>query len=174
MINRSVNQKLQSIRDFNREIDELFPRTAREPSVDFPDDILPFVLYRNTRRNIESIADQINKSFHNGIYDGCAVLMRRLVEMLLILAFKEFKREDSIRGKDDNYLQLSQIINKAISSSELDLTRNTKEWLQPFKKRFDLAAHNPFYNCTKKDLQNIQHEYRSLTEELLYKAGILK
>lgn len=68
----------------------------------YPDEIIPLELYKGTRQNIKSIADQINKSFHFGIYDGCAVLMRRFIERLLILAFKEIKQEDSIRGADKN------------------------------------------------------------------------
>ena len=77
-----------------------------------PDEILPLDLYKGTRQNIESIADQINKSFHFGIYDGCAVLMRRLIEMLLILAFKEHKQDTDIRDIDGYYVPLHKIIDK--------------------------------------------------------------
>jgi len=144
------------------------------PEEAYTDDVLPFELYKGKRQNIESIADQINESFFYGIYDGTAVLMRRLIEMLLILAFKEIGQEDSIRGSNGNYLQLSQIISQALSNKKLDLTRNAKEYLGIFKERGDLSAHNPFYTCHKKDIQLIQHKFRSLIEELFYKAGILK
>ena len=100
--------------------------------------------------------------------------MRRLVEMLLILAFKEIEQEDLIRGSDGNYLQLSQVINKAVQNKTLDLTRNAKNYLGIFKERGDLSAHNPFHICRRKDLELIQHKFRSLIEELFYKAGILK
>ena len=140
---------------------------------EYKDDILPFEIYRNTRQNIERIADQINKSFHYEIYDGTAILMRRLTEMLLILAFKEIGKEDSIRGSDGNYLQLSEIINCAVQNRELDLSRNAKGYLGIFKETGDLSAHNPFHNCRKKDLELIQYKFRSLVEELLYKGGIL-
>jgi hypothetical protein len=140
---------------------------------EYTDDILPFDLYRNTRQNIEKIADQINKSFYYDIYDGAAILMRRLIEMLLVLAFKKTGEEDSIRGSDGNYLQLSEIINCAIQNRQLDLSRNAKAYLGIFKETGDLSAHNPFHNCRKKDLELIQHKFRSLVEELFYKGGVL-
>jgi hypothetical protein len=140
---------------------------------EYADDILPFDLYRNTRQNIEKIADQINKSFYYKIYDGAAILMRRLIEMLLILTFKRIGQEDSIRGFDGNYLQLSELINRSIQNKQLDLSRNAKAYLGIFKETGDLSAHNPFHNCRKKDLELIQYQFRSLVEELFYKGGIL-
>jgi len=147
------------------------PRKA-PPEEAYTDDILPFDLYKGKRQNIESIADQINKSFFYGIYDGTAVLMRRLVEMLLILSFKEIGQEDRIKGSDGNYLQLSQIINEAIQNKNLDLSRNSKVYLGLFKEKGDLSAHNPFHITLKRDIELLQPKFRHLVQELLYKAGI--
>lgn len=151
---------------------------AGEPAIvlaeeEYDDDILPFELYRNTRQNIEKIADQINKSFHFEICDGAAVLMRRLIEMLLILAFKQIREDDCIRGCDGHYLRLSEMISCAVGSKQLDLSRNAKSSLGIFKEAGDLSAHNPFHNCRRKDLELVRHKFRSLVEELLYKGGIL-
>ena len=140
----------------------------------YPDEIIPLELYKGTRQNIKSIADQINKSFHFGIYDGCAVLMRRLIEMLLILAFKEINQEDSIRGADKNYKQLSQIIKEAEQNKALDLSRNAKTYLGLFKEKGDLSAHNPLHLTFRRDIEHLQPKFRHLVQELLYKAGILK
>ena len=174
-----MNEDLKYIRNVRRFLENLPSDTAAKPREAPPeeaytDDILPFELYKEKRQNIENIADQINKSFFYGIYDGTAVLMRRLVEMLLILSFKEIGQEDRIKGSDGNYLQLSQIINQAVQIKKLDLSRNAKECLNIFKERGDLSAHNPFYNCRQKDIQLVQHRFRSLIEELFYKADILK
>jgi hypothetical protein len=174
-----MNEDLDYIRNLRKFIGSLPSETLAKPRKAPPkeaytDDILPFDLYKGKRQNIESIADQINKSFYYGIYDGTAVLMRRLVEMLLILAFKEIKQEDFIRDPDGNYLKLSQIINTAVQNKTLDLTRNAKDYLGLFKEKGDLSAHNPFYTCRRKDLELVQHKFRSLIEELFYKSGILK
>lgn len=174
-----MNERLsniQNIRSFVESLPSEILKTKREiTSVEgYTDDILPFDLYRETRQNIVRIADQINKSFYYKIYDGTAVLMRRLTEMLLILAFKEIGQEDCIRDCEGNYLQLSQVIKQAINNVPLDLTRNAKSYLVVFKEKGDLSAHNPFHNCRAKDLQLVQHKFRTIIEELMYKAGIIK
>ena len=169
----SISQKAKAFIDSLPE--EVFGKAKKtRRNDDFSDEVLPFDLYRNTRQNIERVADQINKSFYYGIYDGCAVLMRRLIEMLLILSFKENKIEADIRGSDDNYLNLSDIINKAVANRTLDLSKNAKEYLDPFREKGNLSAHNPFHNARKKDLELVQPKFRHLVEELFYKSGILK
>jgi len=174
-----MNEDLDYILNVRSFIESLPSETLAKPrkvppEEVFTDDVLPFELYKGKRQNIESIADQINKSFYCGIYDGAAVLMRRLIEMLLILALKEIKQEDLIRDSEGNYLQLSQIINEAVQNRTLDLTRNAKVYLGLFKEKGDLSAHNPFHISRRKDLELIQPKFRHLIEELFYKAGILK
>lgn len=174
-----MNRDSIDIQNIRRFIDSLPARiVAKRRRVpveeDFADDILPFDLYRKTRQNIEKIGDQINKSFYYQIYDGASVLMRRLVEMLLILAFKSIGQEEQIKGSNGNYLQLSQIINKATQNKTLDLSRNAKNYLGLFKEKGDLSAHNPFHTCRRRDLELTQQKFRYLVEELFYKAEILK
>lgn len=174
-----MNRDLTYINNVRRFIDNLPAEALAKPrkiplEEAYSDDILPFDLYRRTRQNIERVADQINKSFHFGIYDGATVLMRRLIEMLLVLAFKESGRDTEIRGTDGHYLPLHQIVDKAIQSKELDLTRNTKDYLDLFREKGNLSAHNPFYNSRRKDLELAQPKFRHIVEELLYKAAILK
>lgn len=144
------------------------------PVEEYSDDIIPFELYRNTRDNIVKIADQINKSFYFDIYDGASILMRRLVEMLLILTFKEIGEENNIKDTDGDYFQLSKIISEAVSNKHLDLSRNAKNYLNLFKEKGDLSAHNPFHLCLKRDLELLQPKYRHLIQELLYKSQIIK
>jgi len=100
--------------------------------------------------------------------------MRRLMEMLLILAFKEYGIEGEIRGTDGNFLQLSDIVSKAIKNPTLGLSRNAKEYLELFREKGNLSAHNPFHNAVKKDLEIAQPKFRHLVEELFYKSGIHK
>lgn len=149
---------------------------ARKPSFNgqFTDDVLPFDLYKHTRQNIERISDQINKSFFFEIYDGCAVLMRKLIEMLLILSFKEQNIDSEIRGGDNKYINLSEIIKKASASIKLDLSPSTKESLDIFREKGNMSAHNHFHNACRKDIEMVQLKFRNIIEELFYKAGIIK
>ncbi len=94
--------------------------------------------------------------------------------MLLILAYKEHKIESEIRGAEGNYLQLSHIIDKAIISPVLDLTRNTKDYLDIFRENGGLAAHNPFFTAVPKDIELLQPKFRAIIQELFFKAGIMR
>lgn len=140
----------------------------------YSDDIIPFEIYKETRGYIERIADQINKAYYFKIYDGCLVLMRRLIETLLILLFKELGVESEIKDKDGSYVRLSRIINKAENNNVIALTSNAKSSLKPFKLGGDLSAHNPYFSARQKDVLNFRLQYRALVEELLIKARILK
>lgn len=160
-----------------RQLLDSLPRSVLRPegpsaAEDFTDDILPFELYEGRRQNIERIADQINQSFFFGVHDGCAVLMRRLMEMLLVLAFKEHKLEHKIRSTDGNYVQLSDMIAIASQDPTLDFTRSAREYLGIFREKGNLSAHNPFHTCRRRDLELAQPKFRHLVEELLHKAKI--
>jgi hypothetical protein len=143
-------------------------------SDEFSDEIIPFDIYKNTQSNIERIADQINKAFYFKIYDGCFVLMRRLLETLLILSFIKLGIEDEIKDPDGSFLKLAKIINRAVSCKPLALTSNSKDNLKSPKVGGDLSAHNPYFCARQKDILNIRLQYRALIEELLHKAGIIK
>ena len=70
------------------------------------DTVLPKPLYENTRGFIESLAKQINASFEYNIYDGAAVLMRRLLEILLILSYENLNIESEIQDQNGMNLHL--------------------------------------------------------------------
>jgi hypothetical protein len=53
--------------------------------------VIPFALLRGTRGYMERIAHQINGTYSNGWYDGCAVMIRRLIETLIIEVFENMQ-----------------------------------------------------------------------------------
>ena len=89
--------------------------------------ILPPVLYEKTRGFIESLAKQINRSYEENIFDGCAVLMRRLEEVaLLIMSYEHSKIELAIKDASGNYVMLERIVTDAANNATLGLGRNTR------------------------------------------------
>ncbi|HEY0796773.1 MAG TPA: hypothetical protein VGD64_13445 [Acidisarcina sp.] len=160
-------------RDFIAKLESEIP-TLTEDSEDVADKgtILPTLLYMNTRGFVESLSKQINASFENHIFDGCAVLMRRLMEILLILTYEQLGVADKIKGADGNYVMLERILDNAKSSGTLSLSRNSKETVEEFRKLGNFSAHKIHYNCKGQDIKRVQVEYRALFEELLYKSGI--
>jgi len=134
--------------------------------------ILPRPLYENTRGFIESLSKQINASYEFNIFDGCAVLMRRLLEILLILSYEHLKIEAAIQDPHGNYLMLERIANDAKSNKVLKLSRDAKSVLDDFRTIGNFSAHKIYYNCRRSDLKKIAVHYRATIEELLYKSGI--
>ncbi|MBU2515104.1 hypothetical protein KJ966_27625 [bacterium] len=138
------------------------------------DIILPESLYIDTRGYITSLAKQINASFENNIFDGCAVLMRRLLEILLILSYEKMAIDQEIKNDDGSYKLLNGIIGNAKTNTVLGLSRNSKDSLEEFRLVGNFSAHKIYYNAKKKDITSIAREYRAAIEELLYKSGLTK
>lgn len=138
------------------------------------DAVLPRSLFEGTRGFIESIAKQINASYENNICDGCAVLMRRLIEIILILAYEHLNIQAMIKDSQQNYYPLEKITNDAIKNKTLNLSRDSKNVLDEFRTIGNFSAHKIYYNCRKSELKKVCLSYRATIEELLYKSGIKK
>lgn len=136
------------------------------------DVILPRPIYEESRGFIESLSKQINATYDFNIFDGCAVLMRRLLEILLILSYEHLKIDAVIRGKDGNYLMLEKIVSDAKTNPTLKLSRDAKSVLDEFRTLGNFSAHKIYYNSRRADIQRIQVHYRATIEELMYKSGI--
>jgi len=138
------------------------------------DSIIPRSLYADTRGYIESLCKQINASYENNIFDGSAVLMRRLLEIMLILSYEELGIVSEIKDTDNEYKNLNSIIGSAITNGTLSLSRNTRDCLDQFRKIGNFSAHKIHYNAKKSDVRNIALDYRAAIEELLYKSKLIK
>ncbi|MCF8467217.1 MAG: DUF4145 domain-containing protein [Sneathiella sp.] len=128
--------------------------------------------FTETRGYILRVVDQINTSYEATCYDACAVMIRRLVEILIIESFCYHKEESEIKDKDNNFLLLQDLINKTLSKTNWHLSRNTKSGLKRLKNVGDLSAHSRRYNAVRTDIDDIKGDLRVTSEELLYVAGL--
>ncbi len=152
-----------------------FPEIVIKSEEIITDDIiLPDVLYANTRGFIESLSKQINSSYENNIFDGCAVLMRRLLEICLILSYEKLKIESEIQDASGNYKMLEGIVANAVNNTVLKLSRNSKSCIEDFRELGNFSAHKIYYNAKRKDIEKVMFNYRATLEELLYKSEIKK
>lgn len=157
------------------ELQTLYPGIAsNSEEVESTDCVLPLPVYEGTRGFIEILAKQINASFEYNIFDGCAVLMRRLIEILLILSYEHLEIESMVQDGSGQYLPLERIIAEAKSNTKLRLSRDTKSMLDELRTLGNFAAHKIYFNCRRADLQRVIGNYRATVEELLYKSGIRK
>lgn len=134
--------------------------------------ILPTQLFENVSHNIQLICKQINASYENNLYDCTAVMMRRLLEELLVLAYQHHGIESEITENDGCYYTLDKIIKNIITNSTLSLSANTKQDVSLFNDIGNFSAHKIWYNATKQDIEPHILKYRIIIEELMYKSGV--
>lgn len=128
--------------------------------------------YKVGRTYIESLAKQINRAYEENIFDGCAVLMRRLLEVMLILAYRKLGIESAIQEPEGGHKMLEGIINDAKTNGTLKLSRNSKEMLEVFRKLGNFSAHKIEYTCHRQYIQPHIMDYRGIITELIHKAGL--
>lgn len=135
------------------------------------------VLYRSlvsgTRGYIERVTDQINGAYEQGWYDGCAVMIRRLLETLIIETFVAKGIEDRIK-KDGDFMYLRDMIGVTVAEESLNLTRNTKKALPKLKDIGDKSAHSRYFLAHRQDIDNIRDDLRTVVQELLFVSGLRK
>lgn len=125
------------------------------------------------RHYLDQLIKQINHSYESNCYDACAVIMRRLFEVLLILSYQNFNIDDEIKDKDGRgYVMLDSIIKNAENNCVLKLSRNKNAYIT-FQKVGNLSAHNITYIASKKDIDGIKINYRVMLEELYNKSGLI-
>jgi len=159
---------------FLKQLEASFPQLS-EKSQDVEDDgtILPPVLYENTRRGyVESLAKQINGSYEHNIFDGCAVLMRRLEEVLLIMSYENLGIAAAIKDGSGQYVMLERIVADAAGNGTLNLSRNSRKSIETFRELGNYSAHKITYICRREFIKEKVDDYRALIDELLHKAGL--
>ena len=134
--------------------------------------ILPEIIYLRKPGYIQSLSKQINASFENNIFDGCAVLMRRLEEVLLILSYEHLGISSSIREGNGNYLMLEGIVRDAGGNSVLNLSRNSRKTIETVRELGNFSAHKVTYICKREYIEETKNAYRALIDELNHKSGL--
>lgn len=124
------------------------------------------------RKYLDKLIQQINHSYAHNCYDACAVLMRRLFEVMLVLSYQYYNIEDEIKNNTGTgYIMLDGIVKNAKNNNTLKLSRIKNEF-DTFRKVGNFSAHNITYTAGKKDIDDIKLEYRVMLEELFNKAGL--
>ncbi|HBF65560.1 MAG TPA: hypothetical protein DDW34_07225 [Clostridium sp.] len=125
------------------------------------------------RNYLDKLITQINHSYANHCYDACAVLLRRLFEVLLVISFQHLGIDDEIKDTSGaGYIMLDGLVKKAKNNTVLKLSRIKNEF-DTFRIVGNFSAHNITYTAGKKDIDDIKLNYRVMLEELYNKAGLI-
>jgi len=153
---------------------DLVNSAARPSEVEIPTNqpVLPHSLFRDTRGYMEKIVYQVNHCYETTCYDACAVMIRRLAEVLIIEAFEHTSKAAEIKDSDDNYCFLEELVKRTLAQSAWSLSRNTKAALRKLKRVGDQSAHSRRYNARRSYIDDLIIDLRTMAEELLYIAGL--
>lgn len=136
-------------------------------------ELIDEVKFCGKRGYLDRLIKQINHSYINNCYDACAVLMRRLFEVMLVLTYQKFGIDDEIQDKSNSgYIMLDGIVKNSKNNSKLKLSRIKNEF-DSFRMVGNFSAHSITYTAGKKDIDDIKLNYRVMLEELYNKAGLL-
>jgi hypothetical protein len=137
-------------------------------------DVLPAVVVEDTRGYIEDVVVQCNGCYERRWFDACAVMIRKLVEILIIAVYEQESRQTQIKGGDGNFLMLSGLIDRLLADTSFHLGRETKAGLPRIKELGDRAAHNRYFVASKADVDKVIGDLRVIVPELLHRAALKK
>lgn len=150
--------------------EELGDWITNEDIISSDSEVLDETLFLGKKGFLDKLIKQINHCYKSCCYDACAVCMRRVFEISLILAYEHYGIQNEIK-KDGDYFMLEKIIANAVNNTTLRISRSRKEY-DSIRELGNYAAHKILYNTRKKDIDDVKQTYRVCLEELYYLAGL--
>lgn len=126
--------------------------------------VLPEDFGRGTR-HFEQLVIEVNGSYEKGYFDGCAVMIRRILESLIISVFIS-RRQVNVIKIDGAFLQLEALIEKTLIFDQVHLSRDARRIMRQIKEVGDVAAHNRNYLTQQQDIDDIKLGARRILSEL--------
>jgi len=125
-------------------------------------------LFNNTRGYLVKLNDQINGCYEKGWYDGAAILIRRLIEILIIEIYEHNEMLDKIKDNSGNFKGISDLISIIMNEKKWSLEKTTIRTLPKIKELGHISAHGRRYNTHRQDIDDIKIGLRTTVKEFLY------
>jgi hypothetical protein len=162
----AVRELSHSLKTRWRQADPVAPNPGNE--------LFPLTLITKTGRGyLLTITKQMNGCVREGWYDACAVMMRRLVELVIIEAYEHLGIENLLKDQKGDYFQLSALIDTAIGQPRPRLSRNAKKALPKLRNVGHRSAHGRHFTAQRSDIEKLEDDVRVVVEEFLNHAGLL-
>ncbi|MGJ5175942.1 hypothetical protein ACQR16_17195 [Bradyrhizobium oligotrophicum] len=137
-------------------------------------ELFPFALIAKANRGyLTTIAKQMNGCRREGWLDACAVMMRRLIEIAIIEAFEKKGIAAKIKDANDDYFQLTALIDRALNEPKFALSRNAKSALPKLKTVGHMSAHGRYFTAQPSDIDKLETGLRVVVEEFLRHAELI-
>ncbi len=122
---------------------------------------------------LDKLIKQINCCYNSNCYDACAVILRRLFEVILILCYENNNITNEIKTVEGNYKMLEKIVSNAMTNKTLNISSRITKDFNTFRNVGNFSAHNVTYIAGRKDIDDIKLSYRVMLEDLYNKAGLM-
>lgn len=163
--------------DIARDIQADIPEYLKPPPEGFKAEtaqVIPLSYIRNTRGYIEKLANQINGCYEKGWFDACAVMVRRLVEILIIEVYEAKGLAANIKDDTGNYFMMEALIRSVATEPSWTLNRFTRQYLPRIADAGNLSAHSIRYNAHVTDIDPLISGLHVIVQDLIGLAGIQK
>jgi hypothetical protein len=174
-VGAAAKDRAQAARDLQFALKTIWANAPVDQSSLEHGGVFPVVTLNQTQRGyLISVGRQANGCYTAGWYDGCAVMMRRLLESSIIEAFEARKIDAKIKdATTGDFFQLTAIINAAIAEPSWNLPRNVRRQLPNLRDLGHTSAHNRYYLAKKDDIDKLGMAYREAVEAFLHLANLL-
>lgn len=139
-------------------------------SIDSHDELIEEAKFCGKRPFLTRLIQQINFTYGNNCYDACAVLMRRLFEVLLVLSYQNNGIEADITKPDGSHKMLESIVKDAVQNKTLGVPVRISKNFDSFREVGNNSAHSITYTAGKLDIDNIVRDYRVIVKRF-YQEG---
>ena len=142
-------------------------------NIESSSELIDEIKFCGKRGYLDRLIKQINHTYSHNCFDACAVLMRRLFEILLVLTYQNAGIEADIRKPDGTRFMLEAIVKDAAQNKALGIPARISKNFDAFREVGNNSAHSITYTAGQKDINDIQRDYRVMMEDLYNRAGLM-
>ena len=142
--------------------------SSRAEAASISDDYIDLLIFQGMPDYITRLVPQANGCWERGWYEGCALVLRRLVETLIIELYHQRGWIADIRDADGTFSKLQTLVDKVCGDGRIGLGKNPKRGLSEIKKFGDVAAHDHRVKVRKSDLEPQRTNLRLACERLVF------
>lgn len=149
--------------------DDCYPYFSQQPQIEQESEkfilLIPESILKKYPEKIQEIILGASISYHYEVFDAAAILLRKVIESSIIIEAEKRGLQKEIRGKNNNYIQLSDLIKK-IGKLFPEIDGKTTKGLDTVKIYGDKAAHVFDADIIKEDVDEAKVITRFFLEKL--------
>ena len=158
------------LQTLDREFGQLWQDTV---TIESNNELLEEAKFCGKQPYLDRLVRQINHCYGENCYDACAVLMRRLFEVLLVLTYQNKGAEADITRPDGTHKMLEGIVKDAVQNKKLGIPTRISKNFDAFREVGNDSAHSITYTAGRLDIDKISRGYRVMLEDLYTRAGLM-